>query len=375
MSLTTDAPELARHAAERVQALARDLGAEAKSLLELAQRLPRGKVPPSSPSAPAFRWQPGESGRVSLRPIRHEDIWQFRKKIEGLHWTAQEVDLTRDKKDWDKAMNENERHFVRLQLAFFARVDIDVLANDDDNFGEEVDCLEARMFYAAKKDQECAHAESYALQIEAVMTGEEREETLNAIRTFPVIAQMREWALRWTDRGTPIGERLVAWAFIEGVQFQGPFCSLQWLRERNLLPGITEYNTFIARDEGIHTLFTCRLVLAYLAARPSQARVEEIFSGGMETVDDLVTESLPARLIGMNAELMKEYVRYQADCVLIEMGYKPMYRVKNPFPFMDKLTLNEVAKTNFFERSATQYQNITKAGATKLALDSSPVEY
>lgn len=326
------------------------------------------------PAGPAFRWQPGERDRVSLLPIRHSDVWAFRKTIEGLHWTPQEVDLTRDKKDWDERLTADERRFVRLQLAFFARVDIDVLENLDSNFSQEVDCLEAAMVYAAQMDQECTHAESYGLQIEAVMAGAERAETLDAVRNFPVVARMRDWALRWTDRGTDVGERLVAWAFIEGVQFQGPFCALQWLRLKNLLPGVTEYNTFIIRDEGVHTLFTCLLVRKYLARRPDYRRVREIFASGMENVDLLVSESLPVRLIGMNAELMKEHVRHQADRVLVEMGYAPMYNTPTPFAFMDALSLNEVAKVNFFEARPSQYQNVTAAGAARLALDDTPVD-
>lgn len=322
----------------------------------------------------AFNWAPGEADRLSLRPIRHDDIWAFRKKLEGLHWTAQEVDLTRDKKDWDTRMNAEERLFVKYQLAFFARIDIDVLANLDENFGEEVDCLEARMVYAAQKDQECVHAESYSLQIEAVMSGEEREAVLNSVRTMPIIARLRAWVLRWFDRQHPVGDRLVAFGFVEGVLFQGPFAALRWLRERNLLPGITEANDFIARDEGVHTLFDCLLVRVYLLVRPCQARVEAILASLVEILDDFVEEALPVRLIGMNADLMRQYIRFQADCVLIDMGYTPLYRADNPFAFMDKLTLNEVAKTNFFEHRATQYQNITSAGAVCLALDTTPLE-
>jgi len=325
--------------------------------------------------APAFRWELGEKERVSLRPIRHGDIWKFRKKIEGLHWTAQEVDLSKDRSDWDNRMNADERHFVKLQLAFFARIDIDVLANLDANFGEEVDCLEAQMVYAAQKDQECTHAESYSLQIEAVMSGAEREATLRAVQTMPIIAKMRAWALMWFDREIPIGERLVAFAAVEGLLFQASFAALQWLREKNLLPGITEYNEFIMRDEGLHTLFTCLLVRKYLISRPSDERAHAIFADLVAVLDEFVDESLPVRLIGMNAELMKQYIRYQADSVLLDMGYPALYREANPFPFMDKNALNKVAKVNFFEHRATQYQNVIREGASRLALDTSEVVY
>jgi ribonucleotide reductase beta subunit family protein with ferritin-like domain len=328
--------------------------------------------PPASGGSP-FNWAPGEKERLSLRPIRHEDIWAFRKKIEGLHWTAQEVPLEHDMKDWKNRMKEEERRFIKYQLAFFARIDIDVLDNLDENFGAEIDCLEARMVYAAQKDQECTHTESYGLQIEAVMTGTERDEVLNAVRTMPIIRKLREWVLRWFDRKLPIGVRLVAFSAVEGVLFSASFCALQWLRERNILPGITEYNTFIARDEGLHTLFTCLLIRRYLAERPCQAQAEDIYSSLVKLLDEFVTESQPVPLTGMSAAKMMTYVRFQADSVLLDAGYAALYNVENPFPMMDKLTLNAVAKTNFFERRGNQYQNITVAGQSALAIDASEV--
>jgi len=324
-------------------------------------------------TSPQFRWQQGEKQRTALMPIRHEDIWAFRKKIEGLHWTAQEVDLSKDKADWTTRMDADQRHFVAMQLGFFAGADLWVLDNLAENFSQEIDCLEANMAFAAQMDQECTHAESYSLQIEAVMSGEERDNTMNAAEHMPAVRKMRDWAFRWFDRGIDIGERLVAWAIFEGVLFSASFASLQWLREANLLTGITEYNTFIVRDEGVHTLHACLYVRRYLVNRPSAARVYEIFDGAIETLDDFVDTSLPVRLIGMNADLMRTYVRFQADCVIEELGYEPRYRVENPFPFMDKLSLNEVAKANFFERNSTQYQSVTRAGASNFALDDSEV--
>jgi ribonucleotide reductase beta subunit family protein with ferritin-like domain len=342
---------------------------------EGGQKCPPGLDPAQPSGGGAFAWQDGEADRVALFPIRHADIWDFRKKMEALHWNAQEVDLTRDKKDWVSRMDDNQRAFVKMQLAFFATVDIDVLKNLGENFGEEVDCMEARMAYAAQKDQECVHAESYSLQIESVLDGDEREAVLNAVRTMPIIARMRGWVLRWFDRALSIGERLVAFAAVEGVLFSASFSALQWLRELNLLPGVTDFNSFIVRDEGVHTLFTCLLVRRYLTSKPPQGRAAEIFESVVALLDDFVEESLPVRLIGMNAVLMKQYVRFQADCVLIDMGYSPIFRVENPFRFMDKLSLNEVAKVNFFESRPTQYQNVSKPGQTRLAIDDSAVEY
>jgi ribonucleotide reductase beta subunit family protein with ferritin-like domain len=291
--------------------------------------------------------------------------------MEALNWNAQEVDLSRDQRDWNK-MSEDQRHFVKMQLAFFARVDIDVLGNLDGDYGHEINCMEAQFALVAQKNQECVHAESYGLQIEAVMEGAEREAVLNAVSTMPVIAKMRTWVLKHFQSDLPIGERLIAAAATEGVLFSASFSALQWLKELNLLPGITDFNTFIVRDEGIHTQLTC-LFISYLREQPLQERAAAIFSGVVEILDEFVAESLPVRLIGMNADLMMQYVRFQADCVLMEAGYKPIYRVENPFKFMDKLSLNEVAKTNFFEHRPSQYQNIVKTGQSKLAVDDSEV--
>lgn len=319
-----------------------------------------------------FAWAPGEAERVSLFPIRHPDIWEFRKKLEALHWIAQEVDLTSDAKDWAR-MTEDQRHFVRMQLAFFSTIDVDVLRNIGTNFADEVGCLEARMVYAAQEDQECVHAEAYGLQVMAVMNGEEREATLNAARTMPVVARMRAWVLRWFDRALPLGERLVAFAAVEGVLFSASFSALQWLRELNLLPGITLFNTYILRDEGIHTLYACHLIRRRLKGAPDRARTWAIFESVVEVLDDFVTESLPVGLIGMNATLMRQYVRCRADRVLADMGCAPRWEAPNPFDFMEKEALNATCKANFFECSNGSYQE-PGAGASVLALDDTPVD-
>jgi ribonucleoside-diphosphate reductase beta chain len=324
--------------------------------------------------AAQFRWHAGEADRVSLLPIRHQDIWEYRKLMEALRWNAQEVDLSLDKSDWEKKMTEEQRQFVRQQLAFFAGADLWVLDNIADNFGRELDCMEAAMVFTAQEDQECVHAESYGLQIEAVLDGEERDRTLNAVRHMPVIARIRDWTRQWMGREVPVGERLIAWAIFEGVFFSASFAALQWLRELNLLPGVTNFNTLIARDEGVHTLHLCLQVRKYLVDRPAQARAREIFNGAVAILDEFVEHALPVRLIGINANLMKDYVRFQSDCVLRAMDYEPIFGAENPFPFMDKLSLNGVAKTNFFEHRALQYASPVHAGATRFVLDDTPVD-
>jgi ribonucleoside-diphosphate reductase beta chain len=320
----------------------------------------------------AFTWAPDEKERTSLLPIRHEDIWKVRKQIEALHWTAQEVDLTLDLRDWQTRMSDDQRHFVKMQLAFFAYADIDVLQGLEE-VCEGVDCLEAQMAYAAQKDQECVHAESYALQIDALLTGPERQEVIDAVRALPTLAAMRTWARRWFDRALPVGERLAAFAAVEGVLFSSSFAAFQYLRDLSILPGVTMLNDFISRDEGVHQDFSCLLLRKYIRTRPAQARVHEIFIEAVTIVDNFVRKALPVSLLGMNADLMAQYVHYQADVVLANMAYQPVWHVENPFPFMDKSALNKGSKTDFFELIPTQYQNVSRAGQNKFALDVSPV--
>lgn len=321
-------------------------------------------------AAEVFQWAPGERDRLALFPIRHPDIWAYRKKIEALHWTAQEVDISADKKDWETRMGPAERGFITTHLSYFARADADVLAAIGDSLGKIADCLEAKMVYSAQEDQECVHMESYALQIQAVLSGDEAERALNAVRHMPAVCQLREWVLKWTSSAVSHGERLIAFAAIEGVTFSASFCALQWLRGQNLLPGVTDYNTFISRDEAIHTAFTCLLVRKYLTTRPPAERAYEIFREAVAAVDILVNSSLPTALHNMNAPLMRQYVRFQADCVLADLGYARYYGVPNPFPEMDNLALNETTKTSFFERGALQYQGVVSPEDSALRFES-----
>ncbi len=320
----------------------------------------------------AFNWSIDNKDRVSLRPIIHDDIWQFRKKIEGCHWTAQEIDLTKDINDWN-AMSNDEKHFIKMQLAFFARIDIDVLDNLDDNFGKEIDCMEAQMVYHAQKDQECVHAESYALQIEAIMFDKEREEVMNATLITPCITGMRNWVMQWFNKDLHIGTRLVAFTVVEGVMFSASFSALQWLRTKNKLNGITQANSFIARDEGLHTMFSCLLIRRYLVTKPSFDIVKRIFDDAIKSIDTFIEISLPNSVDIIDSISMKQYVRYQADSVINHMGYPTIYNVENPYSFMDALTLNEVSKANFFETRSTSYQNVITEGCASLSIDDSIV--
>jgi ribonucleotide reductase beta subunit family protein with ferritin-like domain len=319
-----------------------------------------------------FAWEQDnkESERLSIRPIIYEDIYGFRDIMEGLHWTAQEVDLSKDLSDWNK-LTEGERNLMLHQLAFFVRGDIDIFDNIEMNFSAEMNCLEVKFVYAGQKNQECTHSESYALQIEAVLNSSERKWILNAAKNIPIIYELRQWMLKWFDRKIPIGERLIAFGIVEGVIFSASFAAIQWMRTKNVLHGITASNEFIARDEGVHTLFACLLVKKYLLIKPSQERISEIFYDAIKIIDKFVQLSLPNDLVGMNANLMMQYIRFQSDCVTTGMGYSPIFKVDNPFGFMDALTLNGISKTDFFAKRTTQYQNPTKMGSSKLTIDKS----
>ena len=316
-----------------------------------------------------FNWHEGEESRLSLLPIKNPEIWEFKKKLESLHWTAQEIDLSADRASWN-TMTDDQKHFVIMQLAFFATIDISVLDNIDDNFSSEVDCLEARAVFAEQSAQEWIHTEGYGLQIEAVIENEdERERIFNSARTMPIIARMKEWVTKWFDRGLSIGERLIAFAAVEGVLFSASFSSIQWLRELRLLPGVTAFNEFIVRDENVHTEFSCMLVTKYLKEQPSQEVAHAIFDEVIYIIDDFISESISVSLIGLSVEDMKQYVRYQTDRVLEMLEYDAKFNVANPFPFMDKLLLNDVSKTNFFEGRPTQYQMITKKEQSAFSID------
>ena len=327
------------------------------------------RVPDAAARASEFAWHPANEAREGvLYPILHQDIWDLRNSIQGAHWTANEVSLAADARDW-KQMAPGWRRAVKYQLAFFATIDVDVLSNIDRKFIEEVDCLEAEFLYAAQADQECVHAESYANQIAALLDGAEREETFRAVRTLPAVGKMRDWVVRWSSAERPIAERLVAFAAVEGVLFCASFCVLQWLREYNILPGVTTYNDFIARDEWTHTQFSCLLVREYVKNKPSESIAHEIMESIGLVIDEFVAETFGQNTLpGISAESLQRYVKFQADSVLSLMGYGPRWHETNPFAFMDKLAMNRGSKTNFFERKVTHYQGVQAPSQAEFAL-------
>jgi len=294
--------------------------------------------------------------RFVLFPIQKDDIWQFYKKAQASFWTAEEIDLSQDLKDWNN-LNDGERHFISHVLAFFAASDGIVNENLAENFLSEVQFTEAKFFYGFQIAIENIHSETYSLLIDTyVKDPTEKNKLFNAIETIPCVKKKADWALRWIDNGS-FAERLIAFAAVEGIFFSGSFCSIFWLKKRGLMPGLTFSNELISRDEGLHCDFACLLYNDHLIGQLSKETVTEIIRDAVEIEKEFVTDAIPVKLIGMNAELMCQYIEFVADRLLEELECDKIYNTTNPFDFMDMISLQ--GKTNFFEKRVAEYQ---KAG-------------
>lgn len=294
--------------------------------------------------------------RFCMFPVRHEAVWRMYKQAEASFWTAEEVDLSADLRDW-RALTENERHFITHVLAFFAASDGIVLENLGVRFMTEVQAPEARAFYGFQIAIENVHSEMYSLLLEHYVSDRaERERLFGAIRTVPTVRRKAEWALRWIGSGRCFAERLVAFACVEGIFFSGSFCALFWLKKRALMYGLTFSNELISRDEGLHCDFAC-LLHSMLEQPVDDATLHAIVGEAVEIEREFVCEALPVSLIGMNADLMGQYIEFVADRLLATLGAPKLYDVGNPFDWMESISLQ--GKTNFFERRVGEYQ---KAG-------------
>jgi ribonucleotide reductase beta subunit family protein with ferritin-like domain len=321
----------------------------------------------------SFKWQ-GEDSRLSLFPIKNKEIWEWSKTIEALHWVVSEIDISNDPASW-KTLKPEEQQVIKMTLAFFSRVDIDVLSQLSD-ISAMVDCMEASFWYSYQKAQECVHAEAYATQIDVLISDEaEKERLLNSVKHFPIIKEMRDW-INETMLNSDLATKLVVFAAVEGIMFQPHFATLQWLREKNVLPGVTTFNEFISRDEILHADFTCLLIKKYLAFPAPGNVAKKIIMDLMHLIDKLIDISIPSPLSGgLSAANMKQYARFQADRIFTAMGYYPsIYGSKNPFKFMEKFLMNESVKTNFFEHIPTQYQGVKDSSQIRLELDKTPIE-
>lgn len=294
--------------------------------------------------------------RFVLFPIKYPDIWQMYKQAEASFWTVEEVDLSKDQKDWD-ALGFDERYFLKHILAFFAASDGIVNENLIERFSQEVQVTEARCFYGFQIAMENVHSEMYSLLIESYIRDvEERQDLFNAIETIPAVKRKADWALAWISSDTAtFGERIIAFAAVEGIFFSGSFAAIFWLKKRGLMPGLTFSNELISRDEGLHCDFAV-LMFSYLVQRPAKKRIIEIISQAVHIEQEFLTEALPVSLIGMNCDLMKQYIEFVADRLLDNLGVGHLYNTKNPFDFMDMISLD--GKTNFFERRVGEYQKM-----------------
>lgn len=291
--------------------------------------------------------------RFVLFPITHREIWEMYKKAEASFWTAEEIDLSSDIMDWDHKLNDDERHFVKHVLAFFAASDGIVNENLAINFMSEVQYPEARCFYGFQIMMENIHSETYSLLIDTYIKNPvEKDSLFHAIDTVPCVTKKAEWALRWISKGS-FAERLIAFAAVEGIFFSGSFCSIFWLKKRGLMPGLSFANELISRDEGLHCDFAC-LLYSQLKNKLPVETVQRVIADAVAIEKDFVKDALPVRLIGMNADLMCQYIEFVADRLLVAMGSPKIYNVTNPFDFMDLISLP--GKTNFFERRVSEYQ-------------------
>lgn len=294
--------------------------------------------------------------RLVMFPIQYQDIWDKYKEQMASFWTLEEIDLGSDMADWEK-LNDNERHFIKHVLAFFAGSDGIVVENLALRFIDDVKIPEARAFYGFQLMMENIHSETYSVLLDTyIRDPEEKLRLLHAIDTIPCIQKKAEWALKWIGSSRSFAERLLAFACVEGIFFSGSFCALFWLKKRGVMPGLTFSNELISRDEGMHTDFAALLYERHLNKRLPRERVLELVMESVDIEREFICDALPVRLIGMNSELMKQYIEFVADRLLISIGEEKVYNATNPFDFMEMISLQ--GKTNFFEKKVSEYQKV-----------------
>ncbi|GAB4452255.1 MAG: ribonucleotide-diphosphate reductase subunit beta [Bacteroidia bacterium] len=292
--------------------------------------------------------------RFVLFPIQYHDIWEMYKKAESSFWTAEEIDLMQDLQDWNNKLNDDEKHFIKHVLAFFAASDGIVNENLAVNFLREVQFPEARCFYGFQVMIENIHSETYSLLIDTyIKDSDEKNKLFHAIETVPCVGKKAEWALKWINNGSFV-ERLIAFAAVEGIFFSGSFCSIFWLKKRGLMPGLSFSNELISRDEGLHCDFACLLYTKYIQNKLPESTVQQIIKEAVSIEHEFVRDAIPVRLIGMNADLMCQYIEFVADRLLVALGCSKIYNVTNPFDFMEMISLQ--GKTNFFEKRVSEYK-------------------
>ncbi|GAX10836.1 ribonucleoside-diphosphate reductase beta chain [Fistulifera solaris] len=294
-----------------------------------------------------------DDSRFSLFPIQHADLWNMYKQHVASFWTADEIDLSQDVTDW-QSLTTSERHFISMVLAFFAGADGIVVENLAERFCREVTVPEARCFYGFQMAMESIHQETYCLLIDTYITNPSDRQVLFAAHTkVPSVRRKAAWAQRYIGSEASFAERLVAFAAVEGIFFSGAFCAIFWLKKRGLMPGLTFSNELISRDEGLHCSFACQLYQK-LERKLSERDIHAVIAEAVEVEKGFVCEALPVSLIGMNASLMSQYIEFVADRLLHDLGYRPLFGSRNPFDWMDMISLE--GKTNFFEKRVGEYQ-------------------
>ena len=306
-----------------------------------------------------------EQKRLVLHPIKNQVLFDLYKKQQKCFWTAEEIDFSKDIKDWEKLKTE-ERHFIKHVLAFFAASDTIVNINLLERFLTDVKVLEAQIGYTFQAMMENIHSEVYSLMIDTyIKDKQEKQYLLTAVETIDCVTEKAKWALKWIQSDSNFARRLVAFSIVEGVFFSGSFCAIYWLKERNLMPGLTLSNEFIARDEGMHVEWACTLY-SMLSDKLDESIVYEIIQEAVEIETKFITESLPCRLIGMNADSMTQYIKYVADRLLIDLGYSKLFKDNNPFDFMENISLE--GKTNFFEKRVSEYSKADLSNSSAFEL-------
>jgi len=293
-----------------------------------------------------------ENNRFVLFPIKHQDIWNMCKKQLDCFWRAEEIEFSKDLKDWN-SLSEDEKHFISMILAFFAASDGIVLENLALRFIDEIQVAEARYFYSNQMFMENIHSETYSLLIDTyIRDSREKQKLFNSLENFNCIKQKAEWAIEYIKSNDSFATRLLAFAVVEGIFFSGAFCSIFWLKKRGLLPGLTFSNELISRDEALHTEFAV-LLYKKLKYKLNAEKVYSIVAEAVHIEKDFITDALPCRLIGMNAELMCQYIEFVSDRLLQQLGYDKIYNTANPFDFMEMISVD--GKTNFFEKRVADY--------------------
>jgi ribonucleotide reductase beta subunit family protein with ferritin-like domain len=310
------------------------------------------------------------TNRFVLYPIKYTPIWNMYKTAVSAFWQVEEIDLSKDIEHWENKLNDNERNFIENILSFFAASDGLVDENLVTRFYNDVKIPEARAFYTFQIAMETVHSEMYSLMLDTfVKDNAKREKLFNGMNTIPAIKRKADWAIKWIeDQNAPFSQRLVAFAVVEGIMFSGAFASIYWLKERNLMPGLCASNVAISRDESLHTEFAI-LLYSYLSNKLSEEQVHTIIKDAVDIEIQFITESIPCNMLGMNSNLMSEYVQYVADRLVSQLGYSKIYNTSNPFPFMDRIAMEN--KVNFFEERPLEYNkaNVGKTDVYDFSLD------